>query len=90
VCENPFDRQVYGGGQRQRVGPDLDDVTDLVGDRDTDVVAVGHHQRSRHPVESLTHTLGGGPQPVANHLIGQRIQVVGSVVPQFMQGQFVG
>ena len=76
VGQGPVDGQVHRPDQHRVVEADLDLLAQLVADREVEVVGVGDDGGAGHALEGFAHLLGDRPQPVPDHLIGQRVQRV--------------
>ena len=73
IFQGPFNRHVHRGGELGVIEPNLHIVAEFIHDARTEVVAIGHDHRARHPLHRLAHFIGDCPQAMSNHFVGQRI-----------------
>ena len=76
VPQRPVDGQVDRADEHGVVEADLDFLAELVADGEVEVVGVGDDRRAGHALERLAHLVGDRPQPVPDHLVGQRVELV--------------
>jgi hypothetical protein len=84
VPQGPVDGQVDRADEHGVVEADLDFLAELVADGEVEVVGVGDDRRAGHPLERLAHLVGDRPQPVPDHFIGERVELVDLFRPNGM------
>src|SRR6201990_3176680 len=81
VTQGPVDGQVDRADEHGVVQADLDFLAELVADGEVEVVGVGDDRRAGHPLERLAHLVGDRPEPVPNHFIGERVELIDQFGP---------
>ena len=76
VPQRPVDGEVDRPDEHRVVQADLHLLAELVGDGEVEVVGVGDDRRAGHALERLAHLVGDRPEPVADHLVGERVEAV--------------
>jgi hypothetical protein len=81
VLERPLDDEVGAAGEEQDAGAEHDALAVLGLDRDAEVVGVDGHPGTGDPADRVHVVLVDRPQPRADHLVGDRVNVqVGGAV----------
>ena len=87
VPQRPVDGEVDRPDEHGVVQPDLHLLAQLVGDGEVEVVGVGDDRRAGHALERLAHLVGHRPEPVAHHLVGERVEAVDLLLGDGVHGQ---
>src|SRR6201990_1665468 len=84
VTQGPVDGQVDRSDEHGVVEADLDFLAEIVADGEVEVVGVGDDRRAGHALERLAHLVGDRPQPVPDHFVGERVELVDLFWPNGM------